>query len=85
MSFGAVLGGAPPPDPARALPGIALARAVCRDPDPGTVGPPLRRIDAALAAAEQLVGSGGEQAFLAIGLIMAAGAIAATEPVVPDR
>jgi hypothetical protein len=66
------------------LPGIALARGVCRDPDPGAVGPALQRIDAALAAAEQLVDAGGEQASLAIGLIMAAGAIAATEPVVAD-
>ncbi|MDQ6811041.1 MAG: amidohydrolase family protein [Actinomycetota bacterium] len=80
LGFGAVISAAPPPDPARALPGIALARAVCRDPDPGVVGPALARIDALLAAAEQLVGEGGEQAFLAIGLVMAAGAIAATEP-----
>jgi hypothetical protein len=35
-----------------------------------------------LAAAEQLIGEGGEQASLAFGLVMSAGVIAATEPVV---
>jgi hypothetical protein len=80
MGFASIMS-APPPDPARALPGIALARAACRDPDPGVVGPALQRIDTLLAGAEQLIGEGGEQAFLAFGLIMTAGVIAATEPV----
>ena len=81
MAFAASVGAGPPPDIARGLPGIALARDACRDPDPGVVGPALRRIDAALAAAEQLIEAGGEQAFLAFGLVMAAGVIAATEPI----
>jgi hypothetical protein len=59
---------------------IALARAVCRDPDPGTAGPALERIDGLLAAAQALTGAGGDQAYTAFGLVMAAGAIAATEP-----
>jgi hypothetical protein len=86
MGFGAVMGAGPPPELARLLPGIALARAVCRDPDPGSVGPALQRIDALLANAEQHIADAGEQAFLALGLVMAAGAIAATEPIVdPSR
>jgi uncharacterized protein len=82
MGFAAAIGAGPPPDGSRALPGIALARAVCRDPDPGLVGPALQRIDALLAAAELLIGEGGEQASAAFGLVMTAGVIAATEPVV---
>jgi hypothetical protein len=81
MGFSAVMSGGRPPDVNRALSGIALARAACRDPDPGVAGPALRRIDALLAGAEQLIGEGGEPAFLALGLVMGAGAIAATEPV----
>jgi hypothetical protein len=81
MGFGAVMGAGPPPQFARVLPGIALARAVCRDPDPGSVGPALERIDALLANAEQHIADAGEQAYLALGLVMAAGAIAATEPI----
>ena len=82
MGFGAVMGAGPPLELARALPGIALARAVCRDPDPGLVGPALERIDALLANAEQYIADAGEQAFLALGLVMAASTIAATEPIV---
>ena len=81
MSFAAALGSGPPPDIARGVQGIALARAVCRDPDAALVGPALDRIDAALAAAEQLIAAGGEQAVLALGLVLAASTIAATEPV----
>ena len=80
MGFAAVMGGGRPPDFSRALPGIALARAASRDPDPGVVGPALARIDALLAAAERLISEGGETAYLAFGLVMASGAIAATEP-----
>jgi hypothetical protein len=81
MGFAAVMGAGPPPDPSRALPGIALARAVCRDPEPGAVGPVLERIDALLAGVEQLIADAGAEPFLAFGLMMAAGAIAATEPI----
>ena len=82
MGFASVMGSMPPLDLGRALPGIALARAVCRDPDPGAVGPALERIDGLLAGAESLIADGGIEPFLAFGLLMAAGTIAATEPVV---
>jgi hypothetical protein len=78
MAFGAVIG-ATPPSPANALPAIELARAACRDPDPGSAGPALARIDAALSAAEQLLHAGGDQAQLALGLVHGAMAIAGTE------
>ena len=80
-AVGAVVGAGPPPDPARALPGIALARAVCRDPDPDSVGPALERIDALLANAERYAADAGEPAFVTLGLVMAASTIAATEPI----
>ena len=79
MGFGAAMGAGPPPDPSRELPMIALARAACRDPDPGAAGPVLERIDALLAAAERIATAGGEHAYTAFGLLMAAGSIAATE------
>ena len=77
-AFGAVVGAGPPPDPARALPGIALARTVCRDPDPGSAGPALAQIDALLANVEKYAANADEPAFLALGLVMAASTIAAT-------
>lgn len=80
MAFGAALT-ANPPDLARAQEGVALARYACRDPDPADAGCALRRVDAALAAAEQILAGGGEQATLAIGLAVVAAAVAATEPV----
>jgi hypothetical protein len=80
MAFGAVIS-APPPDPARALPWVGLARAVCRDPDPGAVGPVLERVDGLLDAAEGVIGADGVDPRPAIGLIHAAATIAATEPV----
>ena len=80
MAFGAVMGTSPPA-PERALPAIELARAVCRDPEPGAVGPALARIDAALAAAEGLISAGAERAISAIGLVHGAMVIASTEPV----
>lgn len=79
MAFGAALT-ANPPDLARAQEGVALARYACRDPDPGDAGSALGRVDAALAAAEQILAGGGEQASLAVGLAVAAAAVAATEP-----
>jgi hypothetical protein len=78
MAFGSLVSQAPF-EPARTLPGIELARATCRDPDPGVAGPALERIDAALAAAEQLIGQGGDQAIQAIGLVHAANTLAVTE------
>lgn len=79
MSFAAALSAGPPPEFARGLPFLALARAVCRDPDPGAAGPALDRIDGLLATAEQMLTAGGEQTRPAAGLVIAAGAIAATE------
>jgi uncharacterized protein len=81
MSFAAAVSAGPPPDPARGLIGIQLARAVCRDPKPGAAGPALARIDSLLAAAEPLAAGSREQTSLAFGLVMTAGAIAATEPI----
>jgi uncharacterized protein len=80
MSFAAALASGPPPSFDRGLQFVALARGVCRDPDPGVAGPALERIDALLSAAEQLATADGEQARAAFGLVMAAAVIAATEP-----
>ncbi len=82
MSFAAALGSGPPPDFSRSLPFLALARAACRDPEPGVAGPALERIDGMLAAAETLFTTDREQARSAAGLVIAAGVIAATEPLV---
>ena len=79
MGFGAVIS-SPPPVPGRALPWIALARAVCRDPDPGAVRHALQRIDDLLVTAEELIMAQGRDELLAIGQIHAAATIAATEP-----
>jgi predicted TIM-barrel fold metal-dependent hydrolase len=80
MSFAAALASGPPLNFDRGLQFAALARGVCRDPDPGVAGPALERIDALLSAAEQSVTADGEQARAAFGLVMAAAVIAATEP-----
>lgn len=79
MGFGGVIS-TPPPTPSRALPWIALARAVCRDPDPGVAGPALERIDGLLAAAETQIPAAEPGSLLAVGLVHAAATIAATEP-----
>jgi uncharacterized protein len=80
MAFGSLVGGAPGSmDPSRALPGIALARCVCRDPEPGEAGPALARIDALLDAAEQLAPSAAPGSRVTVGLLHAAAVIAATE------
>ncbi len=84
MAAGAALT-ANPPDIGRAREGVALARYVCRDPDPGSAGRALERVDASLAAAEEIVAGGGEQATLAIALALAAAAVAATEPVIEPK
>jgi uncharacterized protein len=81
MSFAAAISSGPPPDFARSLPFVAMARSVCRDPDPGPAGPALERIDNLLATAEEVLTAGGKEARLALGLVMAAAVIAATEPV----
>ncbi len=80
MSFAAAISSGPPPEFARSVPFLAMARAACRDPNPGPAGPALERIDELLATAEQLLGAGGEPARAALGLVMAAGVIAATDP-----
>jgi predicted TIM-barrel fold metal-dependent hydrolase len=79
MGFGAVISSSPPA-PARALPWIALARAVCRDPEAGAVGPALERIDDLLADAERVIMLQGPDELLAIRQIQSAATIAATEP-----
>jgi predicted TIM-barrel fold metal-dependent hydrolase len=80
MSFAAALGAGPPPDFSRGLQFIALARAACRDPEPGAAGPALERIDQLLSSAEQLATGGEAGARAGFGLVMAASVIAATEP-----
>ena len=80
-AFGAMIGGGPPPNGTHGLPHLALARASCRDPDPGAAGPALARIDAILVAVERLIRAGGETAPFWFALMAAAGTIAATEPV----
>lgn len=80
MSFAAAISAGTPPDFTRSLPSIALARAACRDPEPGPAGPALARIDGLLASAEQILSGGGDDARLGLGLVMAAAVIAATEP-----
>jgi len=82
-AMGAALGGGPPADLSRAAQGISLARAVCRDPSPGAAGEALARIDAVLEAAQRMISEADADADVipAIGLIGAAGVIAATEPV----
>ena len=84
MSFAAALSSGPPPNFDAGLQGIALARAACRDPDPGVAGPALERVDRLLSSAERLLSVGGEESRAAFGLLMAAGVIAATEPLVTD-
>lgn len=84
MSFAAAIGAGPPPDFTRGAQYIALARAACRDPDPGPAGPTLERIDGLLSSAEQLLAAGPEHGRTGFGLAMASGVIAATEPLAPS-
>jgi uncharacterized protein len=84
MSFAATVSAGPPADPARGLIGIRLARAVCRDPDPGAPRSALERIDTLLTVAEQLTLGTREHASHAFKLVMTASAIAATEPIEGD-
>jgi hypothetical protein len=82
MGFAAIVSGADGTrDAARALPWIAMARTVGRDPEPGAAGPALARIDTALDAAERLIAAGGRQALGAIGLVHSTMVYAATERV----
>jgi uncharacterized protein len=80
MAFAAALSSGPPPDFARSMPFVAMARAVCRDPDPGPAGPALEQIDKLLSTAEAVLASGDGHARIAVGLVMAAAVIAATQP-----
>jgi uncharacterized protein len=84
MAFAAAIGSGPPPNFARSLQFINLARSVCRDPDPGQVGATLERIDGMLSAAQALIEEGSDETRAAIGLVVAAGAIAATQPLSPE-
>jgi uncharacterized protein len=82
MAFAALVSGADGRrDPARALPWIAQARTVSRDPEPGEAGEALARIDSTLDAAERMILAGGRQAAIAIGLVHSTMVFAATEPV----
>ncbi len=85
MSVAAALGSGPPPDYARGLQFVAMARGVCRDPDPGPVGPALDRIDELLSNAQQILTAGGENARLGLGLVIAVAVIAATEPLAASQ
>ena len=81
MGFAAAMSGGQRPDVTRFAPWIALARSVCRDPDPGPAGPALARIDSALSTAERLLTQPPPLSLLALGLVHGAAVIAATEPV----
>ena len=82
MGFAALIsGGDGTRDPRRALPWIAQARTVSRDPDPAPAGDALARIDTTLDAAERLILAGGRQAAIAVGLMHSVMVYAATEPV----
>jgi hypothetical protein len=80
-AMGAITGSAPPLQPAKALPGIAMARSVCRDPEPGSAGPALEWIDRLLASVEEHAAGPLEDPFPVLGLVMAAGTSATTESV----
>jgi uncharacterized protein len=80
MSFAAALSAGPHPDFARGLPFIAMARTVSRDPDPGPAGPALERIDQLLSNAQQVLRTDQDRARVAVGMVMDAAVIAATEP-----
>ncbi len=77
MGFGSMLASGPPRDPRLLLPGLALARCVCRDPEAGAA---LERIDGLLAEVEGLIEAGPDAAIPAVGLFHAALVIAGTEP-----
>jgi hypothetical protein len=81
-AFAAMVSADGPRNPARALPWIALARTVARDPAPGAAGPALERMDAALDAAERLILAGGREGFMGMGLVHSTMVFAATEPAV---
>ena len=83
-AFASLLAGDGRRDPTRALPWIAMARTVCRDPEPGPAGEALERIDASLDAAERLMLAGGRQAFAAVGIVHSTMVYAATEPAAVD-
>jgi len=83
-AFASMLAGDGRRDPARSLPWIAMARTVCRDPEPGPAGEALDRIDASLDAAERILLAGGSEGWAAIGLVHATMVFAATEPAATD-
>jgi hypothetical protein len=83
-AFASMLAGDGARDPARALPWVAMARTVCRDPEPGPAGDALDRIDASLDTAERLILTGGRASWPAIGLVHSTMVFAATEPAHED-
>ena len=79
MGFGAAISGGERREVSRAAEAIALARGVCRDPDAGSMGPAIARIDAILAAVERSFGDPDTDWMTLVGLLHYAVVIAATE------
>ena len=69
MGFGAAISGGERREVSRAAEAIALARGVCRDPDPGAMGPAIARIDAILAAVERSFGDPDTDWMTLVGLL----------------
>lgn len=81
-AFGAVIAGREQRDLSKAFEPIALARCVCRDPDPGEIAPVVARIDEVLSEVERLLAQDPAPEWMTVvGLMHYAAVIAATEPV----
>jgi predicted TIM-barrel fold metal-dependent hydrolase len=81
MAFGAAMAGREQRDLSKVVEPIALARCVCRDPDPGAVAPVVARIDEILSEVEPLLVQDPAPSWMdVIGLMHYAVVIAATEP-----
>ncbi len=82
MGFGAAIAGGERREVSRATEAIALARCVCREPEPGPTATAITRIDAILDAVEQLLVVQPDAEWMTlVGLLHYAVVIAATEPV----